>query len=133
MNTKKEVISIEGIAGIPGPLNHAVKAGGFIFLSSQLSADLKEHKLISGDIRQQTRQAMENIKFILEKAGSSLANIVKVAVYMKDVKKDFEDMNDVYRQYFKEGDEPVRVTVQAISPLDGIDIEIEATAVAGDS
>ena len=126
---KKEIIKYDGIADIPGPLNHAVKAGNFIFLSSQLSADLKEHRLIEGNIRQQTERAMENIKFLLEQAGSSLEKIVKVVIYMKDVKRDFKGMNDIYRRYFRKGEEPARVTVQALSPLDGIDIEIEAIAI----
>ncbi len=126
---KKEIIKYDGIAGIPGPVNHAVKAGNFIFLSSQLSVDLREHKLIKGNIRQQTERAMENIKFLLEQAGSSLDYIVRIVIYMKDVKRDFEGMNDTYRRYFKKGEEPGRVTVQALSPLDGIDIEIEATAI----
>ena len=126
---EKEIIKYDGIADIPGPLNHAVKAGNFIFLSSQLSADLKGHTLIEGNIRQQTERAMENIKFLLEQAGSSLEKIVKVVIYMKDVKRDFKGMNDIYRRYFKKGEEPARVTVQALSPLDGIDIEIEAIAI----
>ena len=126
---EKEIIKYDGIADIPGPLNHAVKAGNFILLSSQLSADLKGHTLIEGNIRQQTERAMENIKFLLEQAGSSLEKIVKVVIYMKDVKRDFKGMNDIYWRYFRKGEEPARVTVQALSPLDGIDIEIEAIAI----
>lgn len=129
MMIEKEIIKVEGIAEIPSPVNHVVKAGNFLFLSSQLSADLKEHQLIEGDIQQQTNQAMENIKFLLEQSGSSLDNIVKTVIYMKDVKKDFERMNAVYQRFFKKGQEPARVTVQALSPLHGIDIEIEATAI----
>lgn len=126
---EKEIVKIEGVADIPSPLNHVVRTGDFLFLSSQLSVDLKEHRLIEGDIRQQTQKAMENIQFLLEQAGSSLANIVKIVVYMKRVKEDFEGMNEVYQQFFEKGHEPARVTVQAPSPLEGIDIEIEATAV----
>ncbi|MCX6815851.1 MAG: RidA family protein, partial [Candidatus Aenigmarchaeota archaeon] len=122
---KKEIIKIKGIAAPPSPFNHAVKAGNFIFLSSQLSADLKLHKILGGNIRKQTRQALKNIKFLLESSGSSMDNIVKVVIYMKNVKKDFNAMNEVYREYFKRGEEPARVTVQALSPIDKIDIEIE--------
>ena len=126
---KKEIIQIKGIIAPPRPFNHAVRAGSFIFLSSQLSADLKIHKILGGDIRKQTKQALENIKFLLESAGSSMDNIVKIVIYMKDVKKDFNAMNEVYHEYFKEGEEPARVTVQALSPIEKIDIEIEATAI----
>ena len=58
-----------------------------------------------------------------------MENIVKIVIYMKDVKKDFNAMNEVYRQYFREGQEPARVTIQALSPIEKIDIEIEATAI----
>ena len=126
---KKEIIQVKGIIVPPSPFNHIVKAGNFIFLSSQLSADIKIHKILDGDIKKQTKQALENIKFLLESAGSSMDNIVKCVIYMKDVKKHFDVMNEVYSTYFKEGKEPARVTVQALSPIDKIDIEIEATAI----
>ncbi|MBN2094681.1 MAG: RidA family protein [Candidatus Aenigmarchaeota archaeon] len=129
---KKEIVRIPGIAVPPSPFNHAVKAGNFIFLSSQLSADLTEHKILGGTIQEQTRQALENIKFLLESSGSCLDNVVKVVIYMRDVKRDFRDMNEVYRNYFKKGEEPARITVQALSPIDKIDIEIEVTAILPD-
>ncbi|MBW3015236.1 RidA family protein [Candidatus Woesearchaeota archaeon] len=129
---KKKIIRPEGIAIPPSPFNHIVKAGNFIFLSSQLSADLKQHKILLGNIQEQTRQALENIRFLLESAGSSMDSIVKVVIYMKDVKKDFNAMNQVYREYFKDGEEPARVTVQALSPIENIDIEIEVTAITPD-
>ena len=84
---KKEVVKIKGIIVPPSPFSHVVKAGNFIFLSSQLSADLKNHKILGGNIREQTKQALENIKFLLESSGSSMDNIVKTVIYMKDVKK----------------------------------------------
>ncbi len=126
---KKEIINIKGIVAPPGPFNHVVKVGDIVFLSSQLSTDLKIHKILGGDIRKQTKQTLENIRFLLESVGSSMDNIIKCAIYMRDVKKDFNAMNEVYREYFKDGEEPVRVTVQAPSPIDKIDIEIEVTAI----
>jgi len=97
-----------------------------LFLASQLSVDLKTNILISGNIKQQTEQSLNNIKFLLELSGSSMEAIVKVNIYMRDVEKDFRDMNEIYKDYFVAGEEPARVTVQATSPLDGIDIEIDA-------
>lgn len=125
---KKEIIKISGIATPPSPFNHVVKIGNFLFLSSQLSADLKSHKILDGDIKQQTKQALENIKFLLESSGSSMKNIVKISIYMRDI-KDFNAMNEVYREYFEKGEEPARVTIRAVSPIRGIDIEIEAVAI----
>jgi 2-iminobutanoate/2-iminopropanoate deaminase len=127
---KKEIVKVKGTADPPSPFNHAVMAGDFIFLSSQLSVDLKTNKIIGGDIKNQTKNALENIKFLLESSGSSIENIVKVVIYMKDVRKDFKAMNEIYQQYFRKGHEPARVTIQALSPIEGIDIEIEAVAIA---
>ena len=124
---KKEVINIPGIAVPDSPFNHVVRAGETLYLTSQLSADLKTGKIIRGDITEQTKCALDNIKFLLEASGSSMENIVKAVVYMRDVTK-FDDMNKIYREYFKEGLEPARVTIQAPSPIKDIDIEIEVMA-----
>ncbi len=125
---KKEVVKIKGLAKPPSPFNHVVRAGNLLFLSSQLSVDLMKHKLLGGTIEEQTKQALENIKFLLESCGSRMNDVVKVIVYMRNVKQ-FDQMNKVYRKYFLEGEEPARVAIQAQSPLPGIDIEIEAVAV----
>lgn len=124
---KKEIINIKGIASQPGPFNHVVRAGDFLFLTSQLSADLKTNRIIPGNISEQTKKALDNIKFLLDNCGGRMEDIVKVSVYMKNI-KDFDKMNEVYKKYFEEGEEPARVTVQALSPIKNIDIEIEAIA-----
>jgi 2-iminobutanoate/2-iminopropanoate deaminase len=105
--------------------------GDFLFLASQLSADMKTGKILGGGIVEQTRQALENVKFLLESCGATMDDIVKVVVYMRD-KDDFNKMDQIYREYFTKGQEPARVTMQALSPIQGIDIEIEATAVLPD-
>jgi 2-iminobutanoate/2-iminopropanoate deaminase len=85
---EKEIIRIKGIVAPASPFNHVAKAGNFILLSIQLSADLKVHKILGGDIRTQTSRALENVKLLLESAGPSMDNIIKVVIYMRDVKKD---------------------------------------------
>ncbi len=124
---KKEIIKITGIRKPNDPFNHVVKAGDFLFLTSQLSVDLTTSKILGGDIVEQTFHALENIKFLLDASGASMDDIVKVVIYMRDI-EDFEKMNEVYRRYFKEGQEPARVTIQAVSPIKNIDIEIEVIA-----
>ena len=74
---------------------------------------------------------MTNIKHLLDGTDSSMKNIVKIVIYMRDVSQ-FEEMNRIYRRYFREGEEPARVTVQAASPIAGIDIEIEVTALTNE-
>jgi 2-iminobutanoate/2-iminopropanoate deaminase len=124
----KEVVNIPKISIPDSPFNHVVKAGDFLFLTSQLSTDLETGKILIGDIDKQTEKALENIKFLLESCNATMDDIVKVIIYMRDV-SDFDKMNQVYREYFRKGQEPARVTVQAPSPIKGVDIEIEATAV----
>ncbi|HEY31781.1 MAG TPA: RidA family protein [Dehalococcoidia bacterium] len=124
---KKRVMIIPGITRPDLPFNHVVRAGRFLFLTSQLSSDLKTGEIKSGTIVEQTRQALDNIKFLLEGCGATIDDIVKVVIYMRNL-KDFDKVNEVYCEYFTKGDEPARVAMQAISPLDGVDIEIEVIA-----
>lgn len=127
----KEVISVPGVKKPDSPFNHVIRLGDMLFLTSQLSCDLKTGEIIPGTIESQTKKAIENIQFLLEKCGSGLDNILKSVIYMRDV-SEFEKMNKVYREFFKSGQEPARVTIQAPSPIAGVDIEIEVTAVVSE-
>ncbi len=128
MTSRKEIISIPGIRTPETGFNHVVRAGEFLFLTSQISVDLTTGKILSGDISAQTRQAMDNVKRLLEACGTTMDDIVKVVLYLRDT-KDRHQVNQIYREYFDPGREPAKVTVQAPSPIEGIDIEIEVTAV----
>jgi 2-iminobutanoate/2-iminopropanoate deaminase len=119
---------IDGVPKPDSPFNHVIKAGGFLFLTSQLSCDLKTNRIIGGTMEEQTRKALDNVKFLLQASGSAMNDIVKVVIYMRDLSK-FNEMNAIYKEYFEEGEEPARVTIQAPSPIEEIDIEVEVTAV----
>ncbi|MEM1986242.1 MAG: RidA family protein [Nitrososphaeria archaeon] len=121
----KDIIRTENAPTPIGPYSQAIKAGNFLFISGQGPIDPKTGKKIVGDIKEQTRQVLENIKSILEAAGLTLENVVKVNVYLKNI-NDFPKMNEVYKEYFKTNP-PARTTVQAIPPAD-IDVEIDAIA-----
>jgi len=125
---KKETIKVDGIQKPSSPFNHVVKAGDFLFLTSQLSADLRTNKIIGGTMKEQTRNALNNVKFLMQASGGTMKDIVKVVIYMRDPSK-FGEMDAVYREYFEEGEEPARVTVQAPSPVEKVDVEVEVTAV----
>jgi 2-iminobutanoate/2-iminopropanoate deaminase len=125
---KKEIITIPGIHSPETSFNHIVRAGDFLFLTSQMSADLRAGRIFGGDIIEQTRQALENVKLLLASCGAKMDDIVKVTVYLRDG-KDRQNVNQVYREYFTKGQEPAKVTVQAPSPIEGIDIEIDVTVV----
>jgi 2-iminobutanoate/2-iminopropanoate deaminase len=127
---KKEIVRVPGLSTAGLPFSHIVKAGGVLYLTSQLSCDLQTGDMIPGDVAAQTRQAMENIQYLLCHAESSMQHVLSVRIYLRNA-ADFREMNRVYREYFTEGEEPARVTVQAPSPIRGIDIEIEVTATTG--
>lgn len=109
-----------------GPYSQAKKVGNLIFTSGQIAIDPKTNKLIEGDIEIQTKQVLENLKAVLEAAGSSLDNAVKVTVFLADM-NDFGKMNAVYAEYFK--NKPARSTVQAARLPKDVRIEIDAIAV----
>lgn len=109
-----------------GPYSQAKKVGNLIFTSGQIAIDPKTNKLIEGDIEIQTKQVLENLKAVLEAAGSSLGNAAKVTVFLADM-NDFGKMNAVYAGYFK--NKPARSTVQAARLPKDVKIEIDAIAV----
>jgi 2-iminobutanoate/2-iminopropanoate deaminase len=124
---KREIIIIPAITKPDLPFNHVVRADRFLFLTSQLSMDLKTGIIQSGNIVEQTQRSLDNIKFLLANCGATMDDIVKVVIYMRNL-KDFDKVNEIYSQYFTKGNEPARVTIQAISPIENIDIEIEIVA-----
>jgi 2-iminobutanoate/2-iminopropanoate deaminase len=79
-------------------------------------------------MKEQTRNALNNVKFLMQASGGTMKDVVKVVIYMRDPSK-FGEMDAVYREYFEEGEEPARVTVQAPSPIEKVDVEVEVTAV----
>ena len=126
---KKEIIDIHGMQQGAASFRHVVKAGGFLFLSSQLSADLQTGTIIPGTITEQTTRAMDNVRFLIESCEGTMADIVKVVIYMRNI-RDRNRINSVYRQYFVHGQEPAKVSIQAASPIESIDVEIDVIAVA---
>ncbi len=110
-----------------GPYSQAVKANGFLYLSGQVALDPKTNEMTGADIRQQTERVLENVKGILEAAGSNLHHVIKTTVFLKDM-NEFPQMNEVYARYFTAAP-PARSTVQvARLPKDAL-VEIEVIAV----
>ncbi|MDI9409541.1 MAG: RidA family protein [Candidatus Pacebacteria bacterium] len=109
-----------------GPYSQAIKHGNMIYCSGQLPLNPETLELVSGGIEAQTKQVMENIKAVLKEAGTNLDHVVKVTVYMQDL-KEFSAMNAIYETYFK-SPAPARSTVQiARLPKDAL-VEIEVLA-----
>ncbi|NJM05254.1 RidA family protein [Candidatus Gracilibacteria bacterium] len=111
-----------------GPYSQAIKAGDLVFLSGQLPIDPASGALVEGDIAAMTNQIFANLRAVLEAAGSSLAKVVKVNVFLADL-NDFQAMNVAYATFFP-NDPPARSTVQvARLPRDArIEIELVARA-----
>jgi 2-iminobutanoate/2-iminopropanoate deaminase len=109
-----------------GPYSQAIRTNGFLFVSGQVALDPKTGEMTGPDIRQQTERVFENVKGILEAAGSNLHHVVKTTVFLKDM-NDFATMNEVYARYFTAAP-PARSTVQvARLPKDAL-VEIEVIA-----
>ncbi len=109
-----------------GTYSQAIVENGFIFLAGQGCMNPATGKMEMGDVKKETRQTFENIKAILEAAGSSLDKVVKCNVYLKDI-NDFAAMNEVYKTYFN-APYPARTTIQAGTLPGGIAVEIECIA-----
>src|ERR1700690_1099711 len=121
-----ERISPPGVPAPRGPYSPAVRAGDFIYVSGQVPVDPATQQVVSGDIGQETRQVLSNIKGILEGCGASLSDVVKCNVYLADG-KDFQGMNEVYSEFFGAA-KPARTTVAVAFALPGIKVEIDAIA-----
>jgi len=124
----RDVISTDRGPRAIGPYSQAIRANGFLFLSGQVSLDPATQQLVPGDIAAQTTRVLENLKGILEAAGSSLARVVKTTVYLKDM-NDFSAMNEVYARYFP-NDPPARATVEVARLPKDARVEIELIALA---
>lgn len=107
-----------------GVYSPAIVADGFVFVSGQAAVNPQTNELELGDIRSETRQTLKNIQSILEAAGSSLNDVVRLGVFLADL-NDFAAMNEVFREFFP-ADPPARSTVGAQLPK--IKIEIDAIA-----
>ena len=124
----REIIRTERAPAAIGPYSQGVKANGFVFTAGQGGVDPATGKIVEGGIEAQTRQTLTNIQAILEAAGTSLANVVKVTVFLHDI-NDFAAMNGVYKEFFSSAP-PARTTVAAKDLPLGVLVEIDVVAVA---
>lgn len=124
---QKQIITTQLAPAPVGPYQQAVRMGQLVFTAGQLPIDPKTGALVTGPIGAQTRQVLENLKAILEAAGSTLDQVVKTTVFLRDM-NDFPEMNAVYALYFKEAIAPARSTVQVARLPKDAAIEIEAIA-----
>jgi 2-iminobutanoate/2-iminopropanoate deaminase len=127
---QKQIITAANAPKAIGPYSHAVKACHFVFSSGQLGLDPVSGAIVEGGIEAETRQALLNLKAVLEAGGSGLDQVVKTTVFLRDI-AEFARMNAVYAEFFKENP-PARSAIQvAALPKNGA-VEIEAVALVPD-
>ncbi|MDP2908478.1 MAG: RidA family protein [Nanoarchaeota archaeon] len=122
---KAKAVETEKAPKAIGPYSQAKVVGKFVFTSGQIPINPKTNELVTGDIEIQVKQVLENLKAVLEAAGSSLDDAVKVTVYLADM-NDFMKLNEVYAQYFK--NKPARSTVQVVRLPKDVRIEMDVIA-----
>lgn len=109
-----------------GPYSAGVRVGNLVFTAGQIGLDPASGEIVPGGIEAETHRVFQNLRGILEAAGSSLDKVVKTTVFLRDM-ADFARMNAIYAEYFK-GNYPARSTVQAAGLPKGVAVEIEAIA-----
>lgn len=122
----KEVITTKNAMTPTGPYSQGIALDSLLFVAGQTAIDPETGKLVTGGIENETHQAIRNLKTILEAGGSSLEQVVKTTVFLKDM-KDFDVVNSIYITYFS-SQPPARTCLQVSAMPKGAMIEIEATA-----
>lgn len=124
---EKKIISTEKAPSAIGPYSQAVKVGNFVFTSGQIPIVPATGDIVYGDVQAAAKQSLENVKAILEEAGTTMDNVVKTVVFLKDM-NDFTAVNEVYGTYFTKN-MPARSAVQVAKLPKDVQVEIEAIAI----
>ena len=120
----RTIVTTDKAPGAIGPYSQAVKTDAMVFVSGQLALEPATGNLVTGDIKSETRQAMQNLKSVLEAAGSSLEKVVKTTLFIKEM-GDFPVINEVYGEFFQ-NNPPARACVEVARLPKDANFEIEA-------
>ena len=126
--TQREPISTDRAPAAMGAYSQAIRAGGLIFTAGQGGLDPATRTLVEGGAAAEAERALQNIRAVLEAAGSGMTNVVKVTLFLTDM-ADFTSVNEVYRRHFSEP-YPARSTVAVRELPGGFSVEIECIALA---
>ncbi len=122
----KQIVATDKAPKAIGPYSAAVRVGNFVYTAGQIGIDPATGEVVSGGVEAETRQALTNLKHILEAAGASLDDVIKTTVFLRDI-NDFAKMNGVYAEFFT-ANYPARSAVQVAALPKGVAVEIEAVA-----
>lgn len=123
----KSIIQTDKAPAPIGPYSQAVQAGNMLFISGQIAIDPATNLLISGGIKEETKQVMNNLEAVLKTAGFSFEHIVKTSIFLSDM-NHFSDVNEIYGSYFH-SDFPARETVAVLGLPKNVNVEISVIAV----
>ena len=124
----KQIISTDNAPAPVGPYNQAVCVNTMVFTAGQIAINPATGQLELGTVEEQTRLVLSNLKAVLEAAGTSLDNVVKTTVFLKDM-NDFQKMNGIYAEFFVEDTAPARSAVEVARLPKDVLVEIEAIAI----
>lgn len=127
---KRTAISADGAPDAIGPYSHAIRVGDTIYMSGQIALDPKNMELVTGSFQEETKQVFENVSAVVTAAGGTLQDIVKLTVYLTDL-KNFDKVNAVMSETFQYP-YPARVAVGVSALPRGATIEVEALAILSD-
>lgn len=129
MHHREPVTALNAPAAI-GPYSHAVRAGGLLFCSGQIPVDPATGELVTGGPGEQARRCLENLQAVCSAAGATLADAVRITVYLTDISA-FAEVNEVYAAFF-EADPPARVAIGVAALPKGADVEVDAVVALSD-
>jgi 2-iminobutanoate/2-iminopropanoate deaminase len=122
---ERSAVSTDSAPAAIGPYSQGMRLGALLFCSGQIGLEPSTGELVKEDVEGQARRCLENLEAICAAAGGSLSNAVRCTVYLGDM-SDFARVNDVYAEYFADGDPPARVAIAAAGLPKGADVEIDA-------
>ncbi|SKC64729.1 RidA family protein [Maledivibacter halophilus] len=124
---KLKIVHTDKAPAAVGPYSQGVSAGNLLFVSGQMPFNTETGEMVRGNVEDETRQCLENVKAILEEAGTSLENVVKATVFIRDMDQ-FDRINKVYGEYFNDH-KPARACVEVSRLPKDVNVEIEMIAV----
>ncbi|MFV0144955.1 RidA family protein [Empedobacter falsenii] len=126
---KKQIIHTNKAPQAIGPYSQGVKYNGFLYTSGQIPFNVEKNELVTSSIQDEVHQVMKNVIAILEEGGTTIDNIVKTTIFVKDL-NDFNAVNEVYASYFNDTNYPARECVEVARLPRDVNVEISVIAIA---
>ncbi|CAM3194987.1 RidA family protein [Empedobacter stercoris] len=126
---KKQIIHTNKAPQAIGPYSQGVKYNGFLYTSGQIPFNVENNELVTSSIQDEVHQVMKNVIAILEEGGTTIDNVVKTTIFVKDL-NDFNAVNEVYASYFNDTNYPARECVEVARLPRDVNVEISVIAIA---